>query len=244
MLRKRAFDLVVLVLASVVWVPVLLIASLGVLVFSGRPIYYRSVRRVSRNALIPVVKFRAMVRNAEKLANRETVPVTNTRFLNIPPDSPLYTPVGRMLEKLGLTELPQMLLVLRGSMTLVGSRPLPENVMDCLRDEYSNADDRFLVRAGLTGPAQLVGRQELTDSERLTLEGAYCRAVLRGYTFRMDFLILLNTVLIVARLRPAFTYNGVLDLLGHATEPHAHAKVAGAVNAAVAGASPSPVRRR
>jgi len=211
---KRSFDLVILVLGAIVWVPVLLVASAAVLVLSGRPIYYKSMRRISQDKIIPVVKFRAMVRNAEKLANRETVPVeNNTRFLNIPPSSPLYTPVGRWIERLGLTELPQLLLVAQGKMTLVGNRPLPENVMNCLREEYTHADDRFLVRAGLTGPAQLVGRQALTDDERLTLEAAYCNAARYHYRYALDFKIVLFTVMIVAHLKQPLSYLEVLDLL-------------------------------
>ena len=200
------------------WVPVMLIASAAVLVLSGRPVYYRSMRRVSRDQVMPVVKFRAMVRNAEQIANRETVPVVTTRFLNIPPDSPLYTSVGRVLERLGLTELPQLLLVAKGHMSVVGNRPLPENVMVCLREEYPHADERFLVRSGLTGPAQLVGRMALSDDERLTLEAAYCRAVLSRYSVWLDFKVLLYTVLIVARVKTGMTYADVMGMLGHGPE--------------------------
>jgi len=213
MISKRTFDVVLVTLGALIWVPVLTTASLAVLVFSGRPIYYRSMRRVSSGKVMKLVKFRAMVRNADKLANRETVPVANTRFLNIPPDSPLYTSVGRTIERLGLTELPQLVHVLRGEMSLVGNRPLPENVMDCLRIEYPYADDRFLSPAGLTGPAQLVGRDSLTDAERLTLEGAYCRTAAHSYTFWLDFKIILYTVLIVLHLKESLTYQEVLDLV-------------------------------
>ena len=127
------------------------------------------MRRVSTADLMRVVKFRTMVKNADKIANRDTLPVDQVRFLNIPPDSPLYTRAGRLLERCGITELPQFVHVLSGRMSIVGNRPLPDNVMDCLREEYPYADDRFLTRAGLTGPAQLVGRDALTDDERLRL---------------------------------------------------------------------------
>lgn len=212
-MKKRAFDVVLVVAAAVVWVPVLAIASLMVLVLSGRPVYYRSMRWVRTGELIRVVKFRTMVRNAEKIANRATVPVTGVRFLNIPPDSPLYTRVGRFLEKVGLTEIPQLVHVIRGEMSIVGNRPLPDSVLACLREEYPYTDDRFLTRAGLTGPAQLVGRDALTDSERLRLEGAYCLAALHSYRFRLDFMILLNTVLIVLHLKRSLDYQGVMELI-------------------------------
>jgi lipopolysaccharide/colanic/teichoic acid biosynthesis glycosyltransferase len=212
--KKRALDVVITGLAAVVWVPVLLLAGLAVLVSSGRPVLYRSMRRVSTDDVLRIVKFRTMVKNAEALVNRSTVPIQNdVRFLNIAPDSPLYTKVGRLLERCGITEIPQLMHVLRGQMSIVGNRPLPENVVRALREEYPTADDRFLTKSGLTGPAQLVGRSALTDLERLTLEGAYCRACVRRYSIWLDVSILFATVMIVIGIKKAYTYQGVLDLI-------------------------------
>lgn len=218
--KKRVFDVGVALMSAIVWLPVLAMASLAVLVLSGRPVYYRSMRWVRPGGMVRIVKFRTMVRNADKLVNRETVPVTATRFLNISPDSPLYTSIGRLLERLGLTELPQLTHVLRGEMSIVGNRPLPDNVLSCLREEYPYADDRFLTPAGLTGPAQLVGRDALTDSERLRVEAAYCHAARNGYTMRLDFMILAFTVLIVLKLKEKFDYQGVMDMIERHSAPH------------------------
>ncbi|WP_229052653.1 sugar transferase [Aeromicrobium sp. Leaf350] len=207
MIRKRLLDLALVALSAVVWVPVLLVASLAVLITEGRPVYYRSNRRVSVDHVMKVVKFRTMVRNADKIVNRDTVPVeAQVRFLNIPPDSPLYTRVGRFLEGVGLTEIPQLVHVISGRMSLIGNRPLPENVQNMLREEFPHADDRFLTPSGLTGPAQLVGRQALTDDERLTIETAYCRAAMRGYSIRLDLAILFSTVFIVLHVKKPMNY--------------------------------------
>ena len=212
--KKRALDVVITGLAAVIWVPVLLLAGLAVLLSSGRPVLYRSMRRVSTEDVLRIVKFRTMVKNAEALVNRSTVPIQNdVRFLNIAPDSPLYTRIGRLLERCGITEIPQLVHVLRGQMSIVGNRPLPENVVAALADEYPTASDRFLTKSGLTGPAQLVGRSALTDLERLTLEGAYCRACVRRYSVWLDVSILFATVLIVIGIKKAYTYQGVLDLI-------------------------------
>lgn len=214
MIRKRMLDVTLVTLGALVWLPVLLVASLMVLLAEGRPVYYKSNRRVSADRVMRVVKFRTMVRNAEAIVNRTTVPVTDqVRFLNVSPDSPLYTRVGRLLERCGITELPQLVHVLSGRMSIIGNRPLPENVMSCLLEEFPAAGDRFLTRAGLTGPAQLVGRQELTDDERLTLESAYCRANLRRYSLRLDLTILFATIFIVAGVRKGMTYDEVLDMI-------------------------------
>ena len=210
---KRLFDVVVVTLAAVVWLPAVLAGALLILVTAGRPVFYRSNRLVNSGAPTKVVKFRTMVKNADKLVNRDTVPVTNTRFLNIAPDSPLYTKAGRFLERCGLTEIPQLLHVVTGKMSIVGNRPLPTNVMNALLEEYAYAGDRFLTPAGLTGPAQLGGRDALSDSERLRIEGAYCHAVLDGYRLRLDFAILLSTVLIVAHVKEPMTYTEVMDMI-------------------------------
>jgi lipopolysaccharide/colanic/teichoic acid biosynthesis glycosyltransferase len=225
--KKRALDVVITGLAAVIWVPVLLLSALAVLVSSGRPVLYRSMRRVSTDDVLRIVKFRTMVKNAEALVNRSTVPIQNdVRFLNIAPDSPLYTRVGRLLERCGITEIPQLMHVLRGQMSIVGNRPLPENVVTALRDEYPTADDRFLTKSGLTGPAQLVGRSALTDLERLTLEGAYCRACVRRYSIWLDVSILFATVMIVIGVKKAYTYQGVLDLIDRRSSAGRRAMVA------------------
>src|SRR5687767_7862288 len=120
MTAKRSFDLFVTILASVAWIPALLLTALVVLIREGRPIFYVSPRIVGPGKTRRVVKFRTMVRDAERVYNRSTVPVANdgVRFLNLPPDSPLYTSTGRLIERIAFTELPQLLLVLRGHMSL------------------------------------------------------------------------------------------------------------------------------
>lgn len=214
MWKKRALDLVLTLAGSIVWVPVVLTVALGVLLSEGRPVFYRSRRRVSRDEVVLLTKFRTMVRNADKLVNRETVPVSgDTRFLNIPADSPLYTRIGRVIERFALTELPQLWHVVRGEMSVVGNRPLPQNVIDCLREEFPQVEDRFLTRAGLTGPAQLVGREALSDAERLDLEAAYCRACLNGYQARLDVVILAATILGVFGIGASRDARGVHELI-------------------------------
>lgn len=214
-MRKRAFDVLLTLAASVVLLPVLAVSCLAILVFSGRPVFYVSKRRVDQQRIISMAKLRTMVRNADKIANRDTVPVavSGTRFLNISADSPLYTRVGRIVEKCQFTELPQVFLVLSGKLSIVGSRPLPENVVNSLREEHDNVDDRFATRAGLTGPVQLVGRENLSDADRLRLEGYYCRVARDSYAVRMDLKILLHTVLTAARLSKGKTVAEVEMLL-------------------------------
>jgi lipopolysaccharide/colanic/teichoic acid biosynthesis glycosyltransferase len=212
-MRKRLFDIVFVSLGAIVWLPVVAVCCLAVLVSSGWPVFYISNRRVGRARSIRLLKLRTMVKNADKIANRDTVPVGEVRFLNITPDSDLYTPVGRVIERFNLTELPQLFHVLTGRMSLIGNRPLPENVIDCLREEHPYVEDRFLTKAGITGPIQLVGRQEVSDQTRLKLEVEYCRIAASSYSARLDLRIFFYTVLIGLRLRPAFSVTEVGQLL-------------------------------
>lgn len=209
-MRKRAFDVAVICLAAIVWVPVVLTAALAVLVFSGRPIFYRSHRWVGPRQAIEMVKLRVMVPDANKV----TAPIDAGRFLNTPPDSPLYTTVGRWLDRLGLNEIPQFVHVLRGHMSIVGARPLTDGVRSCLLDQHPTLDDRWRHSpAGLTGLPQLVGRMSLTDAERLELEAAYAHSVHHHYSVVRDFKILLHTVMITFGLRQALSYHDAIALV-------------------------------
>lgn len=213
--QKYVFDLIIVASAAVVIIPALLICALAILVSDGRPILYRSTRRIFRQHSIVIPKFRTMRRDAERIANRITVPITNTRFLNIASDSPLYTPVGRQIERFMLTEMPQLYCVLRGQMSLVGNRPLPENVIAALKEGGHEVESRFLSPAGLTGPVQLVGRDFISDGERLRLEIAYCRAATQNYSAMLDLKILFYTVMVGLFPQLRFTPERVSELIEH-----------------------------
>ena len=198
-LRKRVLDLVALAVGVVAWAPAAAVCALAIVALDGRPVLYRSARRVGPAGTVRLAKFRTMRRHADRVANRDTVPVDGVRFLNIPRSSPLYTPVGRAIDRFGLTELPQLWHVLRGQMSIVGNRPLPENVVVALREAHPCVDTRFRVPTGLTGPVQLVGRSRISDAERLALEAAYVEAVAARYTIGLDLALIGRTVWITVR---------------------------------------------
>lgn len=210
---KRCFDVAAGVAMLVAILPLLALFAAAVAMLEGRPIFYVSRRRVNAGPPVAVIKFRTMRRDADRIANRDTVPIGSTRFLNLPITSPLYTPVGRVIERLMLTEMPQLLHVLQGRMSIVGNRPLPENVVASLAEEFPAVEERFAIPAGLTGPVQLVGRDFISDAARLDIEIAYCRSVSEAYSVLLDFKILAYTVLggFVRRFR--FTPEGVLELI-------------------------------
>lgn len=206
---KRLFDLIVTVVSAVIWVPVGLLCAGLIVICDGPPVFYVSERQVGIGKSIRVLKFRTMRREADKIYNRDTEPVVGVRFLNTTHRSPLYTPIGRKLERFGLTELPQLLHVLTGSMSLVGNRPLPASVMQLLRTDFPKADDRFLTPAGVTGVIQVVGRDSVTDADRLAIESEYCYSCLSGYSMAVDLWLLINTVLILGRVRHSMTIDQI-----------------------------------
>jgi lipopolysaccharide/colanic/teichoic acid biosynthesis glycosyltransferase len=211
--KKRVFDVTFCILASVVWVPVALLCAAAILLTDGRPIFYISTRRVFGSESCRIFKFRTMIVGADKIANRDTVPIGKVRFLNITPDSPLYTKVGRIIERYHLTEIPQFINVLRGDMTLVGNRPLPERVVTALSEAYPWAESRFQTPGGMTGPIQLIGRDRLSDETRLHLEIAYSETCLKSYSWRLDLEILMSTLLCTLGLRKPFTPTEMANLL-------------------------------
>jgi len=160
-----------------------------------------------------------MVRDAEKILNRNTIPICKQRFLNIPADSPVYTSFGRLVERVNFTEIPQFFHVLFGQMTLVGNRPLPENVIDAIREKHPLVEYRFHSPCGMTGPVQLVGRDALDDADRLTLEIEYCWLSLTSYSFRLDFALLLQTILIASKLTRPKSAQEVMALMRRLAHP-------------------------
>jgi len=210
---KRLFDIVVIALASVTWIPAIILSIVAILALDGLPVFYISRRRVYRKESIWVVKFRTLRRDADRIANRDTVPIQGTRFLNIEKDSPLYTGVGRWIERCNFTELPQLFHVLAGYMSLVGNRPLPENVIAAIKEAIPWAEDRFETPAGLTGPIQLAGRERLSDAQRIVLESSYCHVARSSYSILLDFQVLLYTVLVVTRLHRPFTFIEIRRLI-------------------------------
>ncbi len=223
MLRKRLFDTIVSILAAPLWIPVVALIGLTILILEGRPVFYTSARRVYGRDTLRLRKFRTMVKDADKVANRQNMPIVGgVRFLNIGVDSPLYTKVGRLIERCNLTELPQLFHVLKGSMSLVGNRPLPVPVVDSLLEVHPEAERRFRTRGGLCGPVQLVGRTELSDAERLYIESIYCDRVLNNYSVLLDCYIFFSVVLVGLRLKAPVSVQVIERMLrddaGMATE--------------------------
>jgi len=184
---KRSFDLVFSVIIMIVLSPVFLIIALAVLVTSGRPIFY-SQKRIGLNGRpFKFYKFRSMIKDADsKVHEVENVHGTaHVLFKN--QQDPRVTPVGRILRKYSLDELPQFLNVINNSMSVVGPRPaLPREV-----NVYSSIYERRLIaKPGITGPWQISGRSDLDLRTSVALDLNY----LINWSFTRDLWIIIATV--------------------------------------------------
>lgn len=151
---QRLLDLAVVVVTAVVVVPVGVVCAVAVALTSRGPVLFRQ-QRVGRNGVtFEVMKFRTMVDGDNPLM----------------PDDDLVTPVGRILRRLSLDELPQLVNVVRGDMSVVGPRPT-------LAYQVARYDDRqrqrLCVRPGLTGLAQVRGRNTLSWAQRIDFDLEY-----------------------------------------------------------------------
>ena len=192
-LVKGAVDRVTAGLALVLLAPLLLAIAVGIRLTSRGPAIFRQTRIGKDGREFTMFKFRSMVVGAE--AHRAELAGRNERaegvLFKIRRD-PRVTPIGRLLRKLSLDELPQLVNVLLGDMSLVGPRPpLPEEVA-LYEDDVRR---RLLVKPGLTGLWQISGRSDLTWDESVRLDLRY----VENWSLTLDFMILWKTAFAVAR---------------------------------------------
>jgi exopolysaccharide biosynthesis polyprenyl glycosylphosphotransferase len=183
---KRAMDVVVSALGLIVLSPVLAAISILILADSGRPVLFRQRRAGKDGEPFTMIKFRTMDADAEQRLGE----LVDLAKLDQPAfkihDDPRVTRTGRFLRRTSLDELPQLINVLGGSMSLVGPRPEEEAVV-ALYDDRQRM--RLGVKPGVTGPMQVYGRSDLTFEERLAMERDY----LDNLSIITDLAILMRT---------------------------------------------------
>jgi exopolysaccharide biosynthesis polyprenyl glycosylphosphotransferase len=194
---KRTFDVVGGVLLVFFLAPVMGLAALAIKLSSRGPVLYRSIRPGIGGKPFACLKFRTMVRGAEHLQDElEAHNEMGGALFKIRND-PRVTPVGRFLRRWSLDELPQLFNVIRGEMSLVGPRPLPQRDYDRLEDWHRK---RYLVLPGMTGLWQVSGRSELDFDELVKLDFLY----LERWSVFLDLTVLLKTIPAVFRARGAW----------------------------------------
>jgi exopolysaccharide biosynthesis polyprenyl glycosylphosphotransferase len=196
-LLKRSFDLVGSVLLLVLLSPLLAAIWLAVRLSSRGPVVYRSKRPGIGQRPFDCLKFRTMHTDAEqRQADLEALNEASGALFKIR-DDPRMTRVGRLLRRFSLDELPQLVNVLRGEMSLVGPRPLPERDFQMLEEWHRK---RYLVLPGITGLWQVSGRSELDFDDLVHLDFLY----LEHWSLALDLTILFKTIPAVVSRRGAY----------------------------------------
>lgn len=188
---KRIFDIAVASSVLLILSPILLLIALIIRLESPGPIFYISKRAGSNYKVFNFIKFRSMYQDAE--SRLKSLSKNNQYgqgvFVKIK-DDPRVTPFGRFLRKTSLDEIPQLINVLRGDMSIVGNRPLPlYEAQQLTRDHMAR---RFLAPAGVTGLWQVTkrGKENMSDEERINLDIEYARKSSLFYDLRL----IVNTI--------------------------------------------------
>lgn len=179
---KRIFDFTASLLLLIILSPVFLLVSLLILIDSGFPVIFRQYRVGKDNKLFYVYKFRTMKKNTRNAATAD-----------LAESESCITKSGRILRKTSIDELPQLFNILIGNMSFVGPRPLipEEKEIRKLRSEYGV----FSVKPGMTGLAQVNGRDMLSIEEKALFDKEY----VEKQSFWFDIKILFKTVLVVLK---------------------------------------------
>lgn len=171
---KRIFDIVITILTAPLWLPLVAVLAILVRIKLGAPIFFRQERPGFRGKIFRLLKFRTMsdARDAQG---------------NLLSDSVRLTPFGKWLRSTSLDELPELFLVLKGDMSLVGPRPLLVQYLPLYNSEQARRHD---VPPGLTGWAQINGRNAISWEEKFALDVWY----VDHQSLWLDFKILFLTV--------------------------------------------------
>ena len=185
---KRGFDIISSLTAIVLLIPLWIGVSIAIKQYSKGPVFFKQERRTKDGRVFQMLKFRSMIVNAENIG---------TGLFNYEND-PRVTKVGRRLRNSSVDELPQLFNILSGTMSVVGPRPCVKYELgdfDTLNRKYKK---RFEVKAGLTGLAQIKGRNEISWDEKVNYDNQYVDQF-KKYGVITDIRILMESVVKVLR---------------------------------------------
>jgi exopolysaccharide biosynthesis polyprenyl glycosylphosphotransferase len=180
---KRAADLVCSGIMLVILSPVMLVCAIIIKAGDGGNIIYRQTRLTKNGRKFEMYKFRSMVVNAENDGTARLSEAGDNRI----------TSAGKVLRRYRLDELPQLLNILKGDMSLVGPRPERPEIAEEYEKEMPEFSFRLAVKAGLTGYAQVMGKYNTTPYDKLKMDLMY----IQQYSILLDFKILVKTAKIV-----------------------------------------------
>lgn len=179
---KRALDIVITLLGMIVAAPIVVIFAVAVMVETSGSPFYLQERLGLRGKKFNIVKLRSMVVNAEK-----------NGFQWAAKNDSRVTKVGAFIRKTRIDELPQLLNIMRGDMSIVGPRPERSYFTNQFNNEIPGFIDRLVVKPGLTGWAQINGGYDITPKQKLELDMQY----IHNLSWRMDLRIMVRTVKVI-----------------------------------------------
>jgi len=183
---KRLMDLIVSLIIILITMPVWLITAVAIKLESKGPVFFTQERCGQNGSVFRMIKFRSMRKDAEKL----TGPVWSQK------DDPRITGVGKIIRKVRIDEIPQMINVLTGDMSLVGPRPERPFFVEKLAGEIPYYKRRLKVRPGVTGWAQVKHKYDETI-EDVKIKLRYDLFYIENMSLRMDFKIIFRTIFVV-----------------------------------------------
>ena len=176
---KRAFDIFFALVFLVITSPILLLTSLAIHFQDGGPVFYRQIRLTQYGRPFEIIKFRSMKTDAEKDGKARLASENDDRI----------TPVGRFIRACRIDELPQLINILRGDMSVVGPRPERPELVEEIRKEVPEFDYRLGVKAGLTGYAQVYGKYNTRLKDKLLFDLIY----IEHFSLLLDLRIMFMT---------------------------------------------------
>ena len=179
---KRLSDIVISLVAIIILSPIMLMTALSIKLYDKGPVFYKQTRLTKDGRCFEIIKFRSMKIDAEK---------NGAQLSNVHDDR--ITPVGKIIRKLRIDELPQLFNILKNDMAVVGPRPERPEIAEQYEKDIPEFNLRLQVKAGLTGYAQVYGKYNTTPLDKLKLDLIYIaqRSVL------FDLRILFYTVKII-----------------------------------------------
>ncbi|MCI8622196.1 MAG: exopolysaccharide biosynthesis polyprenyl glycosylphosphotransferase [Provencibacterium sp.] len=176
---KRAVDILLSSLGLLAASPIMLLEALAIKLYDGGPVFYRQERLTYNNQVFRLYKFRSMVVNAEADGVARLASKGDNRI----------TPLGRFLRSTRLDELPQLINILRGEMSVVGPRPERPELVEKNIQRYPEFKYRTKVKAGLTGYAQVYGKYNTTPEDKLKMDLLY----IERYSILLDLKLMFLT---------------------------------------------------
>ena len=160
---KRLFDIFSSLTAILLLMPIWLIIPIAIKCDSKGPVFFKQERRTKKGRIFKMLKFRSMVVNAEQ---------TGTGLFNYK-DDPRVTKVGRFLRNSSIDELPQLFNIFKGDMSVIGPRPCVKYELGDFETLNKKYKKRFEMKAGLTGLAQVKGRNDISWDEKVEYDNLY-----------------------------------------------------------------------